>query len=62
MADVKVKPFQPTVISDISIIKDVIREAATKPSPVAITRNKEASDLLRRLQSKQKVQRVKMSV
>ena len=52
MAAVKVKPIQATVISDIRIIKDVIREATTKPSPVAIARNKEASDLLRRLQRK----------
>jgi hypothetical protein len=52
MAAVKVKPIQPTVISDIGIIKDVIREATTKPSPAAIARNKEASDLLCRLQRK----------
>ena len=52
VAAVKVKPIQPTVISDIGIIKDVIREATTKPSSVAIVRNKEASDLLSRLQSK----------
>ena len=49
---IKVKPIQPTIISDIKIIKDVIREATTMPSPVAIERNKEASDLLRRLQGK----------
>ena len=52
MAAVKVKPIQPTVISDINIIKDVIREATTKPSAAAIARNEEASDLLRRLQRK----------
>ena len=52
MSAVKVKPIQSTVISDINIIKDVIREATTKPSPTAIMRNKEASDLLRRLQRK----------
>jgi len=53
MAAVKVKPIQPTIVSDIGIIKDVIREATTKPSPVAVKRNKEASELLRRLQRKQ---------
>ena len=52
MAAVKVKPIQPTIVSDIRIIKDVIREATTKPAPAAIARNKEASDLLRRLQRK----------
>ena len=52
MAAIKVKPIQPTIISDIGIIKDIIREATTKPSSVAIARNKEASDLLRRLQRK----------
>ena len=50
MATVKVKPIQPTIVSDIRIIKDVIREATTDPSPIAIERNKEAADLLRRLQ------------
>ena len=50
VAAVKVKPIQPTIISDIGIIRDVIREATTKPSPAAIVRNKEASELLRRLQ------------
>ena len=49
---VKVKPIQPTIISDIKIIKDVIREATTMPSSVAIKKNKEASELLRRLQTK----------
>ena len=53
MAAVKVKPIQPTIVSDIGIIKDIIREATTKPSPVAVERNKEASELLRRLQGKQ---------
>jgi len=53
MAAIRVKPIQPTVISDISIIKDVIREATTKPSPAAIKRNKEASELLRRLKRNQ---------
>ena len=53
MAAVKVKPIQPTIVSDIGIIKDVIREATTKPSPVAVERNKEASELLRRLHGKQ---------
>ena len=53
MAVVKIKPIQPTVISDKKIIKDVIREATTNPSPAAIARNKEASDLLRRFQRKQ---------
>ena len=52
MADVKVKPIQPTVVSDIDIIRDIIREATTKPSPAAIERNKEASELLHRLQGK----------
>ena len=49
---VKVKPIQPTIITDIKIIKDVIREATTIPSSAAIKRNKEASELLRRLQGK----------
>ena len=49
---VKVKPIQPTIITDIKIIKDVIREATTIPSSTAIKRNKEASELLRRLQGK----------
>jgi len=52
MTAVKVKPIQPTIISDVKIIKDVIREATTKPSPVAIERNKAAADLLRHLQGK----------
>ena len=50
MAAVKVKPIQPTIISNIRIIKDVIREATTKPSTIAIERNKAAADLLRHLQ------------
>jgi len=53
MAAVKVKPIQPTVVSDIGIIKDIIREATTKPSPAAVKQNKEASELLCRLQRKQ---------
>jgi sulfur carrier protein ThiS len=53
MAAIKVKPIQPTVVSEISIIQDIIREATTNPSPVAVKRNKEASELLRRLQRKQ---------
>jgi len=53
MAAVKVKPIQPTIVSDIGIIRDIIREATTTPSPVAVERNKEASELLRRLQGKQ---------
>ena len=52
MAAVKVKPIQPTIISDISIVKDIIGEAMTKPTKAAMKRNKEASDLLRRLQRK----------
>jgi len=52
MAAVKVKPIQPTIVSDIGIIKDVIRDATTKPSPGAVARNREASELLRRLQGK----------
>ena len=52
MAVVKVKPIQPTIISDISIIKDIIGEVMTKPTKAAMKRNKEASDLLRRLQRK----------
>ena len=53
MAAVKVKPIQPTIVSDIKIIANVIREAMTEPSPEAIAQNKEASDLLRRLQGKE---------
>ena len=52
MSAVKVKPIQSTVIADKKIIKDVIREATTEPSPVAVTLNKEAVDLLCRLQRK----------
>ena len=54
MAAVKVKPIQPTIVSDIGIIKDIIREATTKPSPVAVERNREASELLHRLQGNKK--------
>jgi predicted transcriptional regulator len=53
MAAIKVKPIQPTVVSDVGIIRDVIREATTTPSPAAIERNKEALALLRQLQRKQ---------
>ena len=53
MAVVKVKPIQPTIVSDIGIIKEIIREATTKPSPVAVERNQEVSELHRRLQRKQ---------
>jgi len=53
MSAVKVKLIKPTIVSDIGIIKDVIHEATTKPSPVAVKRNKEASELLHRLQGKQ---------
>ena len=52
MTRIKVKPIQPTIVSDINVIKDVIREATTKPSSAAIERNKEAVDLLRYLQRK----------
>ena len=54
MAAVKVKPIQPTIVEDIGIIKEIIREATTPPSPVAVKRNKEASELLSRLQMSQK--------
>jgi len=53
MSAAKVKPIQPTIVSDIKIIKKVIQEATTPPSPAAIERNKEASDLLSRLQKGQ---------
>jgi len=53
MAAITVKPIQPTVVSDLGIIQDIIREATTTPSPTAVKRNKEASELLRRLQKKQ---------
>ena len=53
MSATKVKPIQPTIISDIKIIKKVIQEATTPPSPAAIVRNNEASDLLSRLQKGQ---------
>jgi predicted Zn-dependent protease len=53
MAAVKVKPIQPTVVSDTVIIKDIIHEATTNPSSAALKRNREASLLLRRLQRKQ---------
>jgi len=53
MAAVKVKPIQPTIVSDIKIIANVIHEAMTEPTPEAIEQNKEASDLLRRLQGKE---------
>ena len=52
MAPVKVKPIQPTVITDKKIVKDVIRDATTKPSSVAIALNKEALELLCSLQGK----------
>jgi len=52
MAVIKVKPIQPTVITDIDIINDIIKEAMTKPTQAAIKRNNDASDLLRRLQRK----------
>ena len=53
MAAVTVKPIQPTIVSDLGIIQDIIREATTTPSPAAVKRNKEASELLRSLQQKQ---------
>ena len=52
MAAVTVKPIQPTVITDKKIIMDVIREVTTEPSSVAVTLNKEAMELLCRLQGK----------
>jgi hypothetical protein len=54
MAAVKVKPIQPTIITDIGIIRDIIKEATTPPSSVAIKQNKEASALLSRLQKDKK--------
>ena len=56
MEAVKTKPIQPTIITDINIIKDVIREATSEPSITSMERNKEASELLERLQGKQKPQ------
>jgi len=53
MAAVKVKPIQATKISDIKIITAIIREALTEPSPEAVAKNKEASDLLQQLQRKE---------
>ena len=53
MAAVKVKPIQATKISDINIIKAIIREALTEPSPEAVVKNKEASELLHQLQRKE---------
>ena len=52
MAAVKVKPIQPTIVTDKKIVKDVIREATTEPSSVAVALNKEALNLLCRLQGK----------
>ena len=52
MAAVKVKPIQPTVITDKKIVKDVVREATTEPSSIAVALNKEAMELLCRLQGK----------
>ena len=48
----KVKPIQPTIVTDIEIIKDIIKEATTKPTSAAIKRNKEAAELLCLLQRK----------
>ena len=53
MAAVKVKPIQATKISDISIITAIIKEALTEPSPEAVVKNKEASELLHQLQRKE---------
>ncbi|MCL2165666.1 MAG: hypothetical protein FWH55_15050 [Oscillospiraceae bacterium] len=52
MAAIKVKPIQPTVITDMKIVQDVIREATTEPSSVAVSLNREAMELLCRLQGK----------
>ena len=52
MSAVKVKPIQATKISDISIITAIIKEALTEPSPEAVAKNKEASELLNQLQRK----------
>ena len=54
MAAINVKPIQPTIVTDSSIIKDIIHEATTPPSPAAIKLNKEAIDLLSSLQKSQK--------
>jgi len=51
---VRVKPIQPTIISDIDIIKDVIREATTTPSPAAIERLEKDAELLAYLQRNNK--------
>jgi len=50
MAAVRVKPIQATKISDINIITSIIKEALTEPSPEAVVKNKEASELLQQLQ------------
>ena len=47
---VTVKPIQPTIVSEIKIIEDVIREATTMPSPAAVDKDKKAAELLRDLQ------------
>ena len=49
---VSVKPIQPTVVSDVEIIKDIIHEATTEPSLIAIKLNKDAAELLCLLQRK----------
>jgi len=53
MAAVKVKPIQATKVSDINIITAIIREALTEPSPEAVAKNKEASEMLHQLQRKE---------
>ena len=52
MSTIIIKLIQPTVITDKKIIKDVIREATSEPTPVAVALNKEALELLYRLQGK----------
>ncbi|KJR46327.1 hypothetical protein UF75_3300 [Desulfosporosinus sp. I2] len=48
MHAVKASPIKATVIEG-HYAQDVIKELMTKPSPIAIIRNKRASDLVKKL-------------
>ena len=52
MSAVKIKPIRPTIITEKKIVKDVIREATSEPSSIAVSLNKEAVELLCRIQGK----------
>ena len=49
MSAVKVKPIQPTNISDYKIWQQICKEATKKPSKEALEKNEEALKLFKKL-------------